>query len=289
MRIRLAPALFILLLLFPALTFAQKSVKSGTVDVNGGKLFYEEAGTGDAVVLIHGGQLDRRMWDDQFQLFAERFRVIRYDVRNYGKSDTATQVYASEEDLYALLKQLDVEKAHLVGLSLGGRIAIDFTLAHPEMVSALVPVGAGMTGFSMPDNFPWEESLDAAQRGDFAKVTELWLKSGFMAPAMENPKLAPRVRQLSMENTKDWMSNPLLERRMKPPAVERLGEIRAPTLIVAGSRDVLNIQAIAGILQARVPGARTVVIPGAGHMVNMEKPEEFNRVVLEFLRGLPKN
>jgi len=253
------------------------------VEVNEGKLYYEIAGQGHPLVLIHGGQLDRRMWDDQFQAFAEHYRVIRYDVRGYGKSAVATKPFASEEDLYALLKSQNVEKVYLVGLSLGGRIAIDFTITHPEMVDALVPVGAGLSGFQFLSNPSYPSILEAAQRGNFAQAEELWLKTGYMAPATENPALASRIRELAMDNAHVWLDNPLLERALKPPAIERLSAVRVPTLIVVGNRDVLSIHEIAGILQARIPGARTVVIEGAGHIVNMEQPREFNRVVLDFL------
>ena len=124
----------------------------GQVPVNGGKLYYEITGQGHALVLIHGGQLDRRMWDDQFRFFGSKYKVIRYDVRGFGNSPAAAEPYSDKEDLAALLKFLKVEKAYIAGLSLGGRIAIDFAIAHPEMVDALVLAGPGLSGFSFnPD------------------------------------------------------------------------------------------------------------------------------------------
>lgn len=264
----------------------QLSVTAGFAEVNGGKLYYEVAGAGHPLVLIHGGQMDRRLWDEQFQLFAKQYRVIRYDVRGFGKSPAATAPYAGEEDLYALLKFLKVEKAYLAGLSLGGRIIIDFTLVHPEMVDALIPVAPGLSGFPFsPDPNDWN-ILEAAQAGDWVKAAEFWLKSGYMAPAMENPAIAPRLRQLSIENAHENLDNPLLERRLKPAAMERLPQIHAPTLIIAGDRDVTDIHEITGLLLARIPGAKEAVIAGSGHIVNMEKPEEFNRAVLDFLSHL---
>ncbi len=190
---------------------------SGVAEVNDTRLYYETAGQGHPLVFLHGGQLDGRMWDDQWETFAKHFRVIRYDVRGFGRSAVRTKLYSAVDDLCALLKFLKVEKAYLVGLSLGGRIAIDFTLVHPEMVDALVPVGAGLGGFEFGDDSWFWPVLEAAQAGDLARASELWLKSGYVAPAMENPALAARLRKLS--------------------------------------------------------GAGTVVIPGAGHVVNMEKPE----------------
>lgn len=275
-------------LIFVALCTRAQTVNatSGFADVPGGKLYYEMAGEGPAVVLIHGGQLDSRMWDDQFALLAPHYRVIRYDVRGFGKSPAPTRVYADEEDLLGLLAALKVERVTIIGLSLGGRIAIDFALAHPEKVRAIVPVAPGLSGFNFspdPDDWP---TLEAAQAGDWDKVADIWLKSGYMAPAMENPKIAQRVRQLALENAHQILDNFTLERRLKPPAVERLPEVRVPTLIVVGSRDVNDIHEIAGLLYARIPSAKEIVLAGAGHMINLEKPAEFNNAILDYLRQL---
>src|SRR5437660_12337913 len=124
----------------------------GYCDVQGGKIYYEVAGQGHPLVLIHGGQLDRRMWDEQFQFFASRYKVIRYDVRGFGQSPAANKPFSQSEDLATVLKCAKADKAYVVGLSLGGRIAIDFTLAHPEMVDALIPVAPGLSGFNLPND-----------------------------------------------------------------------------------------------------------------------------------------
>jgi 3-oxoadipate enol-lactonase len=265
------------------------AVSSGYAQARGGKIYYEVSGTGPVVVLIHGGQLDRRMWDEQFALFAQHYRVIRYDVRGFGKSPAPTKIYADEDDLFDLLSSLKIDKATIVGLSLGGRIAIDFALAHPEKVRAIIPVAPGLSGFSFSPDADFWASLEAAQAGDWEKVADLWLESGYMAPAMENPKIARRIRQLSVENAHQYLDDFLYERRLKPPAIERLPHIHVPTLILVGSRDVNDIHEIAGLLYARIPGAKEIVIAGAGHMVNMEKPAEFNRAVLDFLASLGIN
>ncbi|HYL47194.1 MAG TPA: alpha/beta hydrolase [Candidatus Limnocylindrales bacterium] len=263
-------------------------VQSGLAEIDGTKIYYEVAGTGHPLVLIHGGQMDSRMWDDQFHLFSKTYRVVRYDVRGYGKSPASKNIYASEDDLAALLKFLKIDKAHVLGLSLGGRIAIDFALAHPEMTDGIVPVAPGLSGFHFSDDPNEWNVLRAVQSGDFAKAADYWLQSGYMAPAMENPKIAPRLRQLSLENVHENLDNPLLETMPNPPAIERLPQIKAPTLILVGNRDVADIHEICGLLRARIPGAKEIVIEGSGHIVNMEKPEEFNRAVLEFLASLPK-
>jgi pimeloyl-ACP methyl ester carboxylesterase len=226
------------------------------------------------------------MWDDQFRAFARHFRVIRYDVRGYGKSELPTRPYSEVKDLLGLLDFLHVEKAHLVGLSLGGRIAIDFTLQHPSRVKSLVAVAPGLSGYEWPpesEQKVWEIIAAFRDEGP-ARGVELWLKDPYLAPAMENPALAARLRRLARDNARSWLANPVLRRSLSPPAAKRLREIRVPTLVVVGSRDVPDIQSIVRLLEKGVPHSRKVVISGAGHLVNMEKPEEFNRVVLGFLR-----
>jgi pimeloyl-ACP methyl ester carboxylesterase len=263
------------------------TVKSGMALVAEPALYYETAGQGPALVLIHGGNLDHRMWEWQLQPFAKSFQVICYDVRTYGRSDFPTRPYSDTNDLKSLLEFLGVKKAHLVGLSLGGRIAIDFAIEHPEMVSSIVAVGPGLGGFQWDRQGEKEfaAALRAAQDGNDERVAELWLQSGYMKPAMEHPELVARLRQWSKENYRNWLGNPLLAKTLDPPAIKRLGEIKAPTLVIVGSRDVPDIQKIVKTVTASVPNAKKVVIEGAGHMVNMEKPEEFNRIVLDFLRS----
>jgi len=239
-------------------------------------------GEGEPLVLIHGGNLDLRMWDGQFDLLAERFRVVRYDVRGFGQSTPADVEHAAHEDLLALLDHLEIERAHIVGLSLGGRIAVDFALANPDRVGDLVLAGPGLSGWRFTPA-PWHDKLrEAARAGDLVAIAEAWLESDYMAPAMEHPELAERLRTITLENDDLWLRD-FRERPLDPPAVERLEDLQAPVLLILGDRDVPDIHRIVELLEQKVPGARKVVVEGAGHMVNMERPEEFNRAVLEFL------
>jgi pimeloyl-ACP methyl ester carboxylesterase len=260
----------------------------GFATVWGTRLFYEVKGTGPAVVLIHGGQLDCRMWDDQFHAFSRDFRVIRYDVRGYGGSLRPGTLYSDAEDLAGLLDYLKVEKAHIVGLSLGGRIAIDFALAHPMRVGSLTLAGPGLSGYEPPggaesDLRMWNIIKAARDEGP-EQATALWLKDPFMAPAMEQARLAPRLWRIARENAHCWLENPVLQRPPKPAAVARLGEIKVPTLLVVGDRDLPQIKTTIETLERGIRGSKKVTIEGAGHMVNMERPDLFNGAVLGFLR-----
>jgi pimeloyl-ACP methyl ester carboxylesterase len=261
-------------------------MKTGFAEVNGTKLYYEVTGEGHAVVLIHGGKSDKRIWDDQFEEFAKHYKVVRYDVRGYGKSEIPQKPYSDVEDLHSLLKLLNIDKACLVGSSMGGKIAIDFTLEHPEMVDALIPVSPDLSGW----NWKWSDEivqgyqkiLEAARDEGESKAVEMWLQFP-LSPTTENPLIAQRIRKIVQENSHVFLLNPLLRREIKPPAAQRLSEIRVPTLIIGGQKDISNFVEIADALEKGITGAKRMVIPGAGHSVNMEKPEEFNRIVLAFL------
>src|SRR4030043_1356613 len=152
------------------------SPASGFAPVHNGSLYYEVAGSGQPVLLIHAGVADSSMWDAQFHLFSQDYRVIRYDTRGYGKSRTETTEFSNRQDILDLFKHLEVEKAAVIGISRGGQIAIDSTLEHPECVSALVPVAAGVSGFDyQPDarEKAWRESEL------FSHMDELWERNAF--------------------------------------------------------------------------------------------------------------
>jgi pimeloyl-ACP methyl ester carboxylesterase len=267
-------------------------VKSGYVDVDGARLYYEEAGQGTPLVMIHGGFLDRRMWDDQFQAFARRYRVIRYDVRAHGLSRSDSLAFADHEDLRQIMDALDVPRAAIMGLSMGGGIAADFALAYPERVSALVLVGPGLSGYSFQSEelASYVEELTAAfETSDSSAVTETFAKWWCDGPQRTPSQVDPIVRQKVLDmlagSGQRWRYYNLAQ-PLEPPAIERLGDINVPTLAVVGSIDVSDVLKIVDIIVEQVPGARKVVIPDVAHMVSMEKPEEFNRVVLEFLSRL---
>jgi 3-oxoadipate enol-lactonase len=265
------------------------SVDTGSFFVPGSRLYYESMGSGPTVVLLHGGNLDRRMWDEQLPVLVPHFRVIRYDARGFGRSGHADTVFQAHADLYALLHHLDVRRASFVGLSLGGRIAIDFTLEHPDMVEKLVLAGPGLSGWrdwSAEDTTWLTAARRAAHAGDSVGMAIAWLTSAYMRPAMEQPRLANRLRAIASENATYWMGlfrHGEVEQDANPPALGRLAAIRSPTLLLVGDRDSPVIRRIVDTLSVSIPRSAVVVIHGAGHMVNLERSPEFNLAVLEFL------
>ncbi len=247
-------------------------------------LYVERAGSGPTVILIEGAQMDLRQWDDTFAALTQDFDVIRYDVRGFGRSDWADHPYQHHVDLWTLMEALDVESAHLVGLSLGGRIAIDLALEAPQRVRSLVLSGPGLSGFRF-DTDSFAAITEARNSNEPHRVSEAWLRHGYLAPAMENAALAPRLEMLALDNAATWLrSDP--EQALSPPAIVRLEELSVPTLLLVGERDEPDIHSIAEMLEAGIEALTRVDAPNAGHLLPMERPAWFQTQTAEFLRGI---
>jgi pimeloyl-ACP methyl ester carboxylesterase len=273
----------------------QSIMISDFVDVNGGKIYYEMAGEGEIVVLSHAGFVDSRMWDEQWEEFTKRYRVMRYDMPGYGKSDPVQGPVSRRDDLYRLLQKLGIDQAYMVGSSLGGEVMLDLTLEHPEMVKALVVVGSTPTGFEMQGEPPAEvlEMIDAMQKRDAARMSEmqirLWIDGHFRQPEQVDPLVRQRTAEMNQIPVKnrtwsiadDEPANPL-----NPPALQRLDQIQVPTLVMAGALDNPEILRAADVMADSIKGARKAILPDSAHVPSMEKPAEFNQIVLEFLRSV---
>lgn len=258
-------------------------IDTGFADVNGTRLYYEISGSGHPLVFIHGFTLDTRMWDDQFEVFAEQYRVFRYDARGFGKSTPpTTEPYTHTGDLRALMTHLGIESAHLVGLSMGGRIALDFAVTYPELAVTLNLLDAGLPGF--PAQEPIRAVLRAkGEQEGVESAKEWWLNHALFAPALENPVSATSFRQI-LEDYSGWhFMNDDPATAPEAPAIDKLDTLTMPTLVVVGERDLPDYHQIADIIVEQIAGAKKVVILGAGHMPNMEFPEQINKIVLGFL------
>ncbi len=259
-------------------------IASGVADLNGSKLYYESAGRGPAIVLLNGGGLDCRMWDDQFAAFAELYRVIRYDYRGSGRSEPATEKYSQLDDLHALLGFLKVEIAVLVGASAGGALALDYALAHPKRVRGLVLASPGLSGHQLSEANQKRIAamLTAAREGNALEFAKKVLEDPHFIPATENPPAREKTRQILVENIERFRAEDLAQPPERP-AAGRLAEIGVPALILLGGRDHPEQLTIGELLESGICGSKTVVFFGAGHMVNLENPDRFNKTVLEFL------
>ena len=264
-------------------TFMQTT--QGIAQVNGAALFYEVAGSGPALVLIHGNTLDTRMWDLQVECFASRFRVIRYDMRGFGRSATpAAEAYSAADDLAALLRYLEVSQAHILGLSLGGLVAIDFALDYPQMTHTLIAADAGLRDFQWQSYGEFSAAVrTTAQTAGIEAAKAQWLAGDLFSAALEHPGAAARLRQVVADYSGWHWLNRDPQHTPETSAMERLASLRCPALVIVGERDLADFRDIADLLQRRIPGASRVVLPGVGHMSNLEDAAQFNALVLDFL------
>jgi 3-oxoadipate enol-lactonase len=267
----------------PSLPMAQRS---GLAEVNGARLWFDVTGEGPSLVLIHGSPLDARMWDQQINAFAMRHQVVRYDVRGYGRSSPPDDApYRHEDDLAALLGLLGIDRASVVGLSMGGRLAVDFALTYPSAVSALILAGSSLSGF------PWTEDVNslsaeistAARRDGMPAARRIMLGRHWFQPVRRTMMVRRQLeRMINDYSGWHWLhEDPMIP--PQPPAFARLEAIAVPALCLVGEHDHLDIHQVAAELTGRIPGTKRVTFPGVGHILNMEHPEAFNRAVIAFL------
>jgi 3-oxoadipate enol-lactonase len=291
-RIALFFWLFILILTH---SYSQKldrhlsfKIDSGYIDVEGGKLFYEAAGEGDTIVLLHDGILHNVVWDEQFPVLAKKYRVVRYDRRGFGKSFTPKAPFSHVDDLFQLFAQLRIKDAILFGMSAGGGLAIDFTLKYPEKVNALVLVGAVVSGYGFSTHF-FTRGGRIASLAEYQDPQKFIQYFGWDDPYeiypenIEAKKKFLRILKANPQNVKGALGSfPLPPDR---PAVNFLSEIKVPVLILAGEHDIPDVHAHSGVIEAGIPNAKREVIREAGHLIPLEQPEAFNSSVLDFLNS----
>jgi pimeloyl-ACP methyl ester carboxylesterase len=272
-----------------------KRAETGFADVNGTRLYYEVAGTGHPLVLVHAGIADHTMWDDQFHVFAQCYRVVRYDARGFGQTPIPPGPFSFSNDLHTLLQHLNIDHAVLVGVSMGGSTVVDFALEYPEMVDALILVGSGVGGSDITTGAEdeWEaiEALDKqGQRPQaIAKAIQLDMRLWVDGPNRSSDKVDPTFRQRAQDMVTGRYSkidHKGVLQPLDPPAITRLSEINVPTLIIVGDEDVPAIQQLADRLAMEISNAQKVVMHNTTHLPNMEQPNAFNRIVWQFLNTL---
>ena len=267
--------------------------ENGYLDLGAGQIYYETAGDGVPLLLSHAAFLDSRMFDDIWEPLAAEFRVVRYDMRGFGKSSPVNGPVSRRADLQQLLKHLGITRCHLVGCSHGGEITLDLTLENPGKAASLTLVAGTPSGFELRGEMPryMPEMIDAMQRGDVDRANELqiriWLDGEFREPGQVDAGLREKALEMNripvMQGTffraDTQPLNPL-----DPPATTRLEEVGCPTLIIAGSLDHPEVLRAADEMAARIPKARKVIFEGSGHVPSYEQPDQFTRQLLEFLQ-----
>jgi len=247
-------------------------------DVNGARLWYEDEGTGDPVLLVHHGLGDSRAWDEHAPALAERFRVIRPDLRFFGRSEGSEEPFSMVDDLCGVLDTLGIDRVAVVGHSFGGRVAIDFALEQPHRVRALVAVASGLGGYDVAAMTPEGEAAfeEAVAAGELERAADLeldvWAPLGADGAIRELAHANAGIETVDVE-----------VRWPEQPAITRLGELAVPTLVVTGGRDVPDMTAIGDRLEQGVADARRVVFEDADHFVPQRDPDRFVELLSGFL------
>ncbi len=245
------------------------------------ELYSEVDGEGPAVALLHEAICDSRMWDPQWATFTRSYRVLRYDMRGFGRSPIEAGHYSNASDLIELLDRHGLEDVSLVGASMGARVALEVALARPELVRVLVLVEPGGPGHEWSD----------LAAGDLDAAVEVNLRTWVDGPRRRPEDVAAGVRDrvAEMQRQAFDLQVPVLETAREellvPDVAERLGELEVPTLVIVGEEDVADIELIAERLVREIPDARLATIADAAHVPSMERPEEFDALVLGFLES----
>lgn len=264
--------------------------QTGYAQVNSTNFYYERAGTGEPLVLIHAGIADRRMWDNQVHGLAGHYQVIRYDAGGYGLTPIGSDDHSRSQDLHGLLQALDFSRATLLGCSQGGTTGLDFALEQPGMTDALILVSTVPSGYNF-EGKPPQKLLDfmaAYQQQELDQAAELATHIWFDGPQRQPSQVSSGVREGVYRMIREVIATSALdltgEKSAEQPAVDRLDNVQCPTLVIVGEQDDASIINIGEHLTANIPGAEKAVIQGTAHLPNIERPEVFNHIVLDFLQ-----
>jgi 3-oxoadipate enol-lactonase len=257
-------------------------------------LAYEVAGSGDAIVLVHAGIADRRMWDPQWAAFATVGRVVRYDARGFGESLPPTGPWSHHADLLELLDELGIARASLIGVSMGAGIAAEAAIARPKAVSTLLLAAPGGALYGEPPDSlrtVWHDEIAALDRGDLDEAVEVNLRAWLAGPTRSVEDVDPAIRELVRRMQHDafelpeWDNETAPESELTPPAAARLAEIVCPTLVLVGELDQQATLDAAQRVATEVPDVRLEVWPDVAHLPSLERPEDFERLALSFIAG----
>ena len=269
----------------------QFNFREGFAPVRNGQLYYQIAGAGDTVVLIHGLAGDHRHWDKQFELLTSGFSVIRYDVRGWGRSTdpVAGSPFSDFSDLAALLNYLEVESAHIVGWSFGSGVAFDFVTAYPDRARSLVSVGPWVYGYHSSAVGKWYERvraiIDVATESGAGAAANAFVDIGLEGTVFDDSAEA-FIRTVGSESSFWRFTNSSPAVVLKPNAASQVNSLEIPILVITSEYDLPACRDMADFIVSNAKESRFVLMEGTGHLMHIEKPDQFNKEVLEFLSKL---
>ncbi len=252
------------------------------------KLYYEAAGKGRPIIFLHGFTLDRRMWRRQVDYFSSRYRVIVYDSRGHGKSGCPKSGYSRQDrvrDLRNLIQKLNLNKPHLVGLSMGGATALGYAIDYPESLFSLTLVDTTAGGYRAPRKY--RDYRDVARLDGVEEAKKRWIKTTLFYYANRNEELRKELAEIMAGHCGHLWLDPKRGKYSERDDIELAKSLKLPTLIFVGDKDRYFIP-LAKTLHKNIEISELDVIPGVGHMSNMEAPERFNRRLEQFLERIKR-
>ncbi|HEY3401891.1 MAG TPA: alpha/beta hydrolase [Ohtaekwangia sp.] len=274
--------------------FTQEDIRHDYLTVKDHQLYYEEVGEGEPLIFLHAGLMNSTMWSHQVEFFANQgYRVICIDDVGHGKTKDGKDTVRNDENILALLNHLRLEKASLVGLSWGGIHASDFAVEYPDKVNKLVLVSAAVNNYFTREH---EDSLtlDLRTRMDSAfsqqrydTATELFIQTWLIGPHRTAEAVSPEtigyMRKTVLEKIQEHGMETWTNLRERP-ALHDLDQITCPVLILTGTEDLEGIKKTAAIFRDSIPTSYHMEFSGVAHMINLERPDEFNHLLLTFLK-----
>lgn len=237
------------------------------------------------VVLIHGFSIDQRMWRDDIEALAQTRRVITYDLRGFGQAPPPDPDRSHPDDLLAVFDALGIDRAIVVGLSLGANIAMNFALTHPERLAGLVLASPGLPGATSAHPRPPEQVAAVARAEGVDAALAFWGRHELFAPTRRVPEASALLDEMLADYSGVHWSGAAVTPPLAPIA-DQIRAIAVPVLIVNGADELAGYLDLGERVHTEIPGSERVVIPRAGHMVNIDNPAEFQRAVLEFLHRI---
>lgn len=271
-------------------------LSEGYIQVGDSKIYYERGGGNadgiDPVILLHAGFLDANMWKDQVQEFKKHFPLVAIDIPGHGRTQNDTIRLQPADFIKVVMDSLQISKASFVGVSFGASCATEFAIAHPERVKKLVLVASGISGWET--KFPYDTIVTKYLTSFFGLIenkdsvaaaevfTQTWFDGPFRTPQQVNDSARRYVYETTLGNIRSHKVRgwPIFA---EPPAINNLSKITGSTLIIHGDKDMPLITSTSMYLEKNIRGAKRIMIPGTGHMLNMEAPAQFNKAVIDFL------